>query len=131
MSSSFSDKTYNRNHNGFFVQRETMTLASGASAVVNSNAFDGRANQDFGVFANIGATNLATACPLNILGSLDGVTYMTAKSALVADVDNATTYALYDYSANGSCPFYKIQLAPADTMLGEEVEIGIVWAGGK
>ena len=52
MASSFSDKTYNKNRNGFFTQRETFTLTSGASSVINSGVFDGRVDKDFGVFAN-------------------------------------------------------------------------------
>ena len=107
------------------IQTETLAMASGASTTIYSSMFKGEWNKDFGVMANIGSTNLATSCKVNIVGSFDGVTYATTKDGLIADCDAAVKFANYDAAVNGSCPYYKVALVPTSNMSSESVQIAV------
>ena len=119
----------NYNKGDYFVQEETITLASGATTAVASSAFDGKSDKDFLVVANVGAVNTTGAIVVKVLGSYDGTNYGIIKADLASDCDSAITIKNFDVQTLGQMPYYKIQLAPATDEQGKTIKIAIVRTG--
>ena len=114
------------NKGDYFIQEETLTLASGAATAISSTAFEGKADKDFLVVANTGAVNTTGAIVVNVLGSYDGTNYGVIKASLIADADSAVKIANFDVQTLGQMPYYKVQLAPASDEQAKEIKIAIV-----
>jgi hypothetical protein len=91
---------------------ETLTVASSDSAGqdLTSSVIDFLPpGKDFVVISNTGATNLSSDADIAIhcCGTSDG-TFVLLKDDLESTIDAAVKSSLYDLSANGEAPYYKV-----------------------
>ncbi len=116
--------------NGYLVATETLTLLATSADVASSVVDFIPPGSDFVVIANTGATNLSADCDVavHVSTASDG-TFVLLKDNLVATIDNATKASLYDASANGEAPYYKLVLDPAGVEAGESVGLAILVKG--
>ena len=98
--------------NVFLRATETLTVASSDSAGqdLTGSVIDFLpAGKDFVVICNTGGTNLSSDADIAVhcCGTRAG-TFVLLKDDLETTIDNAVKSSLYDISANGEAPFYKI-----------------------
>lgn len=95
-----------------WVNTETVTL--GNAATVYSSTIDWvKPGNDFLVFGNTAVLNSVGAVTVEVQASFDGSTWATVTSSFLSDLDNTTLAALYDNSAKGDAPYYRLAIACA------------------
>lgn len=99
-------------NNLFNKATETLTVATSDAAGqdLTSSVIDWLPKgSDFLVMANTGATNLSSDADIaiKVCGTSTG-TFALLKDDLATSIDAVATADLYDVSANGEAPFYKI-----------------------
>ena len=95
--------------NGYTLATEVVTFGAGTTDEQFTSAieFIGK-DKDFMVAVDDG-TGTTIAFDVHVNVSFDGTNYYEIKSDLIANVAaNGTAAALYDVSANGAAPYYKI-----------------------
>lgn len=112
---------------GYLIATETLTLGA-TSADVSSSVVDFiPPGKDFVVIGNTGATDLSADADIavHVSTASDG-TFVLLKDNLIATIDAVTEAGLYDVSANGESPYYKIVVDPAGAEASESVGIAII-----
>lgn len=101
-----------RTVNGYAVYEETLTWSTSDSAGqdLTSSAIDFiPPGKDFVVLANTGATNTSSDADIAVKVCLtSGGTYGLLKDDLITALDTVVAAAVYDISANGEAPYYKL-----------------------
>lgn len=98
--------------NGRLVASESVTLANAGTANGTSIDFI-KANKDFSVFINTGATNTVGAVTTDLEGSFDGSTWVDINASFAADCDTAVKMVTYDASTTGDFPYYRLSFDSA------------------
>jgi len=108
----WTKNTVQRGSKSYIVATEVLTVATSdaagedlTSSVINWIP----PGQDFVVMSNTGATNLSSDADIAVMVcATSGGTFVLLKDDLETTIDNAAKAKLYDISANGEAPFYKI-----------------------
>jgi len=108
----WTKNTVQRGNASYIVATETLTVATSdvagedlTSSVINWIP----PNQDFVVISNTGATDLSSDADVAVhVCATSGGTYVLLKDDLETTIDAAVKSSVYDVSANGEAPFYKI-----------------------
>ncbi len=108
----WTKNTVQRGSASYIVATETLTVATSdaagedlTSSVINWIP----PGQDFIVISNTGATDLSSDADIAVLVSAtSGGTYVLLKDDLETTIDAAAKASVYDVSANGESPFYKL-----------------------
>ena len=104
---------------GHVFQECNITLASGSNA--DTKNFDFPVFGDLSIIVNTGAVNCADAYfgdinqKIRVMGSVDGTNYAVLGEVTDKTFDTTPYVYLYDYDANGKCPFMKIRLIGTGT----------------
>lgn len=116
------------NTNGYGVWTETITLpAAGNSTAKNSSTIDFvPPGSDFTVMANLAAVNTASDGDVDVQVSHNGSTWSTIKADLIATFDTAVKSALYDVSANGAAPYYRLQITNDGNQNSESFQVAVL-----
>ena len=101
-----------RSENGYFVATETLTVATSDSAGqdLTSSVIDFiPPNTDFVVLSNTAATNTSSDADIAVLVcDTSAGTFILLKDDLETTIDTAAKASVYDVSANGEAPYYKL-----------------------
>ncbi|MCP4393519.1 MAG: hypothetical protein GY804_04540 [Alphaproteobacteria bacterium] len=108
----WTKNTVQRGSKSYIVATETLTVATSdaagedlTSSVINWIP----PGQDFVVISNTGATSLSSDADVDVhVCATSGGTYAVLKADLEAALTNAVYAGVYDISANGEAPFYKL-----------------------
>ena len=124
-----SSTTKGSRDNVFIKAVETVTLPS-SSPETSSSVIDWiPKGQDFTVIANSGGSTLSASCDIDVTvcDTATG-TFVRLKSDLVSTVSDAAKAALYDVSANGEAPYYKLLIDPEAIMASGDTITFVVMA---
>lgn len=102
-----------RSENGFLVATETVTLLA-ASTDVSTSVIDFlKPGKDFVVISNAAATNLSSDADVAVsVCDTSSGTFVLLKDDLETTIDAAAKSSIYDVSANGESPYYKLVVDP-------------------
>ena len=117
--------------NGWLIANETVT--GDDTNDVSTSAIDFlEPGVDFTVISNAAATNLTNDADVDvdICDTIDG-TYTLLSADLEATIDAAVKSSLYDVSANGEAPFYKLRVDVDGDINAETVKFVVMQKQGN
>ena len=87
-----------------------------ADALTQTQDFNWPVDGDLTITFNATKRNLGASpgnCTAQVLGSIDGTTYVELKALGTTTVDNAVIHYVYDYDAEGRMPHMALAVTPA------------------